>query len=89
MGRENKEIKLYRIYFGEDVKWDEDCYLLYSHFPGMTGWYVDSILDDDGEAKPSVQHEFTRDEIAKYLETDDDAIVDWFISRFGIEVEGG
>lgn len=78
---------IYRIYFGEDPDWDDSCYLLYSHFPGMTGWFVDSILDDDGETKPYVQVEFARDEIAEYLKTDNDIFIDCFIKKFGIKVE--
>lgn len=34
----------------------------------------------------TIQTKFTRSEIAKYLKTDDEKIIDWFIKRFGEEI---
>lgn len=76
---DNESEKRWRIQLAEDgflcLKLSTKEYL------SVDLWNIEDYNDDEW-----YQNKFIRSEIANYLKTDDEKIVDWFIERFGEEV---
>lgn len=74
-------MKLYKIKFGDNkelaIEWGQGLFT-------VIDGYFDDEMNEAGGAR--WQTMFSREEIAVFLKTDDEAFVDSFIKRFGEEV---